>query len=313
MIEPGLAVLEMLLAGEVPASEGPFCAGAHVTVADLFLVPQLYAARRFSVDLTPFPRLVRADAAAPRPCRRSAPRIPTCSQMPSLRADVVRRVGLVLAAFLWPALVHADATPAAELPVRDATLAWDKELLSASFVYRDLVDAKTEVELSSGLPVTLSLRVYVLHEGEKTPVALAVRSCRVVYDLWDEVYRIRILSHDARAAAADAPKTGGERNVVAFSTESLLRQCAEATSLPIVSRKALVRNTRYFLGVLAEVNPVSAKTLEQMRRWVTRPPGATEIGPGDALFGSFALLFVHELSDADRTVRFRTRAFKPKE
>lgn len=60
-IEPGLRVVEALLAQQ---SDGPFCAGEAATFADAFVVPQLYAARRFSVDLTPFPRLVRADAAA---------------------------------------------------------------------------------------------------------------------------------------------------------------------------------------------------------------------------------------------------------
>lgn len=63
-IEPGLAVLELLLAREVAETEGPFCAGAAPSVADVFLVPQLYAARRFGIDLGPYPRLTRADAAA---------------------------------------------------------------------------------------------------------------------------------------------------------------------------------------------------------------------------------------------------------
>ena len=223
-------------------------------------------------------------------------------------------VAIAIATASWSHTVHADELPAAELPVRAATLTWDKDLLVAGFGYRDLVDAKTEAQLGSGLPVMLSLRAYVFREGDKTPVALAVRSCRVVYDLWDEVYRIRIVSPDANASGQnagkpDAPKTGGERNAAAVTPEGVLRQCAEARALPIVSRRVLLPKTRYFLGILAEVNPVNAKTLEEMRRWVTRPPGATGIGPGDALFGSFALLFVRELSEADRAVRFRTRPF----
>ena len=63
-IEPGLAVLELLLDREVPEGEGSFCAGVAPSLADVFLVPQLYAARRFGVDLAPYPRLVRSDAAA---------------------------------------------------------------------------------------------------------------------------------------------------------------------------------------------------------------------------------------------------------
>lgn len=54
----GLAALEAM------AGEGPFLGGAAPGVADLFLVPQLYNARRFAVPLDSYPKLLRADAAA---------------------------------------------------------------------------------------------------------------------------------------------------------------------------------------------------------------------------------------------------------
>jgi maleylpyruvate isomerase len=56
----GLAACEKLIAGEA----GPFCFGAAPTLADLCLVPQLANARRFGVDLTAYPRLLRAEEAA---------------------------------------------------------------------------------------------------------------------------------------------------------------------------------------------------------------------------------------------------------
>ncbi len=50
---------------EAQASEsGPFAYGKAFTMADVCLVPQIYAARRVGVDLAPFPRIVRAEAAA---------------------------------------------------------------------------------------------------------------------------------------------------------------------------------------------------------------------------------------------------------
>ncbi len=42
----------------------PFAFGHAPTLADVCLVPQMYNARRFEVDLSPFPRLVAMDAAA---------------------------------------------------------------------------------------------------------------------------------------------------------------------------------------------------------------------------------------------------------
>jgi maleylacetoacetate isomerase len=57
-------VVEGLGALERMAGDGPFLGGAAPGVADCCLVPQLYNARRFGVDLSPYPRLVAADAAA---------------------------------------------------------------------------------------------------------------------------------------------------------------------------------------------------------------------------------------------------------
>lgn len=48
----GLSGLEPML-----THPGPLCHGETVTMADLCLVPQVYNARRWGVDLTPFPRL----------------------------------------------------------------------------------------------------------------------------------------------------------------------------------------------------------------------------------------------------------------
>jgi maleylpyruvate isomerase len=55
----GLIACETLIANE----PGPFCFGDKPTLADLCLVPQLGNARRFGVDVSAFPRLLRAEAA----------------------------------------------------------------------------------------------------------------------------------------------------------------------------------------------------------------------------------------------------------
>lgn len=53
-IDEGFGAIELRLAQEA----GPFCFGNHVTLADLCLVPQVYNARRFELDLSPYPRIV---------------------------------------------------------------------------------------------------------------------------------------------------------------------------------------------------------------------------------------------------------------
>jgi len=47
-------------AAELLASDGPYVFGNEVTLADVFLVPQVYNAKRFSVPLKKFPKLIAA-------------------------------------------------------------------------------------------------------------------------------------------------------------------------------------------------------------------------------------------------------------
>lgn len=66
-VEQGFTTLETLL----PDTE--FAGGAAPGIVDAFLVPQMYNARRFKVDLTPFPRLTAvADRAAALPAFAAA-------------------------------------------------------------------------------------------------------------------------------------------------------------------------------------------------------------------------------------------------
>ncbi|NJC34431.1 maleylacetoacetate isomerase [Sphingomonas jejuensis] len=59
-VREGFEALERLAA----ADAGRFLGGDAPGIADVFLVPQMYNARRFALDLAPFPTLVRVDAEA---------------------------------------------------------------------------------------------------------------------------------------------------------------------------------------------------------------------------------------------------------
>jgi maleylacetoacetate isomerase len=60
-IEAGFEALEEAL-GRDPA-RGRFCYGDAPSLADVCVVPQVFNARRYTVDLVPFPRIVAIDAA----------------------------------------------------------------------------------------------------------------------------------------------------------------------------------------------------------------------------------------------------------
>lgn len=142
--------------------------------------------------------------------------------------------------------------------------------------------------------MVVAMRAYLYREGEDSPIALAPRVCRVVYDLWDEVYKVNVREpeHEREQAAV---------------LDGVVRLCTQARDLPIARRRLLAENQQYFLGVVVDVNPVSSEIVEQMRSWMARPTGSTGIGPSDALFGSFVQLFVRQIATSDKTLTFRTQ------
>ncbi len=216
--------------------------------------------------------------------------------------------------FLWAfiatlalVLAHGDAhaqapgNPAlpAALTARQANFAWDKELLRATFSYRDLLTPILLAKLSNGLPNVLAMRAYVFESGAANPAALAVKTCVVSYDVWDEIYRIKLTSPE------------GSRDTAAVNIDGVLRLCSEARDLPIADRALMKGGVAHFLAVIVDMNPVSSAMLTQLQQWVQRPMGSTGIAPGNALFGAFVGLFVRNIGASDRTLQFRTQSFVP--
>lgn len=56
-VKEGLDAVEALI------RPGPYAFGAHVTVADLCIVPQVFNARRFKMDMAKYPKISAVDAA----------------------------------------------------------------------------------------------------------------------------------------------------------------------------------------------------------------------------------------------------------
>lgn len=209
-------------------------------------------------------------------------------------------IASLLVTFAWPKRAFAEApkTPSG-LPSRTATIAVEGKHVVLSVAFRDVVDAGIEKKLASGLPTVIVMRAWLFRESGGDPVALTAKTCRIVYDLWDEVFRLQIT------------QPGGQVDTVAVNLEGVLRRCGEAKKLRLVERSSLDESTRYFAAALVEVNPIGQEALDRIKRWVTRPTGSTSIGPGDALLGSFVGLFVARIDDADRKLAFRTQAFSP--
>ena len=206
-------------------------------------------------------------------------------------------VALVLAA---PQIAFAQpAALAKKLERRKVSYHTHEGWVTMTVGYRDVLDKKTRRKLLSGLPTTIVTRAYVFRDGEVVPRHLSVKTCQVVFDLWDEVFRI------------DRRQSGRRKRTVAVNMEGVLRRCAEATAWPVVNTGDLAARQPHFAAVVVEVNPLSKKMLDQIRRWVARPRGTGSLSPGDSLFGSFVGLFVTQVPESDRTLTFQSQPFVP--
>ncbi len=218
------------------------------------------------------------------------------------RLHAARALTVLALSLARPPLAHAQTARPADpsaLPLRDANFAWDGDLLRATYSFKDILDPAMRQKLSNGPPVTILMRAYVLREGETNPVMLRVQTCDVRYDLWEDVYRVRV-----------ANASGSTERVVA-NLPGVERTCTVIQDFPMTARSSLRAGVPHYLAVLVDVNPVSQAVQDQMRQWMQRPISAAEVGAGDALFSGLVVLLFRDIGGSDRSLQFRTRSFVP--
>ena len=206
-----------------------------------------------------------------------------------------RRVALALLVVLgWHTFAIAQNTP---VSMRAMTVVWNV-VPSVTFSVRDFLDVSVSQKLQSGLPQTLITRVYAYGERGKDPIAVSVLSCRVVYDLWENTYRI-----ERQTEAQD--KTWTVKNL-----DGVGRLCLELERSPLGDAKAFARiaGQRVYFAAQVELNPLSQDTVARIRRWLARPSGSQL--EGNAFFGSFVSIFVsRKLGAAEKTLSIRSDLF----
>ena len=188
----------------------------------------------------------------------------------------------------------AGAQPSADVPVR-AVVATFHETPALSFSVRDLVDNAVVKKLQSGLPQTITTRIYTFAERDRSPLTVAALSCRIVYDLWEDVYRI-----ERQTEASD-------KTLTSRSLEGVLTQCLSFHNYPVGDAQLLerMRGSQVYFAVVSELNPLSPDAVQRIRRWLARPAGS-ELN-GNAFFGSFVSIFVgRKLGEAEKVLSFRS-------
>jgi hypothetical protein len=123
----------------------------------------------------------------------------------------------------------------------------------------------------------------------------------VVYDIWDEVYVLRL----------DEPT--GRRTLKVKYRAAALKELTAVDNLPVARLADLPYDSTYVLSMIVELNPVSKETLAEVRRWLSQGNGGG-LDRGGAFFGSFVSVFVNpKIAEADRVLNLRSQPFfRPK-
>jgi hypothetical protein len=165
--------------------------------------------------------------------------------------------------------------------------------LLVSLGLQDLFKPQDAQRLLSGFTSRVLVRVAVFRLDSPEPVAQAMRHTEIVYDLWDEKFRVR------RFEARDKIET---REVAAVG--EAIDLATALVAFPGVSLDRLEPGVTYRLSVRADLNPISQELLADVRRWLARPSPRSRMGSGDSFFGSFVSVFVNpRIDESERQLR----------
>lgn len=210
-----------------------------------------------------------------------------------MRTTTTARLLLVaaLAALFVAVPAHAQVTQ------RTIGVTFHADAPDVSFSAADFADDAVRRRLSHGLLQTLVMRTYAYGADASTPIAVGVRSCHVVYDIWAAHYSV-----DVRTESSD-------RTLVLGSLDEVIRTCLVADHV-VVGDAAAWRGRHgehVTFGVVVELNPVTPDMVQRIRGWLARPGGGAT--RDDAFFGSFVSLFVSQqgIGGAEKTLQFQSQ------
>ena len=160
-----------------------------------------------------------------------------------------------------------------------------------------LLDASNYEALGSGIESTVVIRIQITPQDSDDPVAEQLIRRSVVYDVWDEVYRLQL---DER---------GGQKKLQVKYRAEALKWLTAIDDVPVARLAVLPVEKVFVLKMVVELNPVSRETLAEVRRWLSQGTGGG-LDRGGAFFGSFVSVFYNpKIAEADRVLRIRSQPF----
>lgn len=210
-------------------------------------------------------------------------------------------ISLAVAMLAAPVAYADDDDDAPEVQRMRFAERGDNLVVTASLT--KIFDASTYESLDKGFVATVVIRMWIYKAGSGEPVAFQLLRRRCVFDVWDEVYEVRL----------DGPG-GRVTKKVKFRADAL-KLLTSLDEVAIARTADIPYDDHHVLAIEAELNPVSEETLAEVRRWLTQGTGGG-LDRGGSFFGSFVSVFVNpQVSAADRVLRIQSQPFfrpKPK-
>lgn len=168
--------------------------------------------------------------------------------------------------------------------------------LVISYSAADLMNKRAQEKLDSGLPQRVVVQHFAYESGRSLPLAAGGHSCKIVFDLWQGVYRV------------EYEQLGLAPSAFAFRTRAeVIERCLVMRRFPVGVAEDVARKQRIYIGSLIELNPLSTSTVARIRRWLARPRGEYNV-ESKSFFGSFVSLFVNDrIGNAERVLRLRSQ------
>ncbi len=136
----------------------------------------------------------------------------------------------------------------------------------------DLFAPKIVGTIKSGLPAVLNFDIRLIEEAGRE-VWRGNQSWKILYDLWTEKYRLRIL-HDDK---------------IFDNFQTLEQFCKEFQSGPILPLAHFQRDKRYRLRLQVMVIPISSRQKEQLRDLLESSESGQEGNPAESRRNSFSV------------------------
>jgi hypothetical protein len=201
------------------------------------------------------------------------------------------------AALLLLVLVQALAL-ADDRPPRRVGLHRKDGWLACSVGLQDLIWPTDHERLRSGFVNRVVIRAELYRDGARQPTAIADRSADILYDLWDERFRVQVVDRD------------GLRKYTADTVQEAVLLATVLHRFAVTELARLAPGVIYRLRFRADLNPLSEDLVQEVRRWLVRAPGQGRPAASDSVFGSVVNIFVNpHIEESDRQITFWSQPF----